>query len=422
MVADVIAAERRSARRGWSVVAGAFGVMFAGFGCAYSFSAFFTPLQEAFATSRAALSWIFSTAVFLYFLLGAVSGPLADRLGPRGVTLIGLFVTGLGFVLASRADALWQIYVGYGLGVGIGIGFAYVPAIGAVQLWFVRKRGLASGIAVSGIGVGTLVMPKVAEWLIDGFGWRSAFLWLGLFAIVGGGIAALFIDASPRRHGLLPDGGVADRDFVSAAPLEGMALRDVIRSYPFRLLYAAWFFVSIGLFVPFVHLVPFAQDRGIPYATAVTLFTLVGVGSTAGRFCIGPIADRLGRRCSLAAMYLGVAAMTAWWFFANEVWEIAVFALVFGAFYGGFVALAPALLVDYFGARNASGVIGFAYTGVALGTLIGPTLAGYAFDAFQSYALPIAAGAATSLVGAILVWIAPEPASYKAGSGLPKAA
>ena len=114
-----IAAEhRRSARRGWSVVAGAFGVMFAAFGCTYCFSAFFMPLQDAFDASRAALSWIFSIAVFIYFLLGAVSGPLADRVGPRGMTLAGLVIIGAGLIVASQAEALWQVYLGYGVGVG----------------------------------------------------------------------------------------------------------------------------------------------------------------------------------------------------------------------------------------------------------------------------------------------------------------
>src|SRR3954466_5023928 len=103
---DDAAARRRSKRRGWSVVASAFGVMFAAFGCTYAFSAFFTPLQEAFAASRAALSSVFSIAVFLYFVLGAVSGPLAAPLGPRGMTLGGFFAIGVGFALASRAQGL----------------------------------------------------------------------------------------------------------------------------------------------------------------------------------------------------------------------------------------------------------------------------------------------------------------------------
>jgi MFS family permease len=386
--------------------------MFAAFGCTYCFSAFFTPLQDAFGASRAALSWIFSIAVFIYFLLGAVSGPLADRVGPRGMTLSGLVIIGLGLIAASQARELWHIYLGYGLGVGIGVGFAYVPAIGAVQPWFVRQRGLASGLAVSGIGVGTLVMPKAAELLIDWLNWRGAFIALGLFAIVAGGLAALFIDGPPQRRGLLPDGGVAGGAIAFPAP-EGMSLRETVRTRPFRLLFVACFFVSIGLFIPFVHLVPYAQDQGIPYATAVTLFTLVGVGSTLGRFCLGGIADRLGRRRSLGGMYFGVAVMMGFWYTADQVWEVAVFALVYGTFYGGFVALAPALLVDYFGPKNASGIIGIAYTGVAVGTLIGPTFAGYTFDHTRSYDPAIALSALCSLVAAVLVWMAPEPAAAK---------
>ena len=403
------AARKRSARRGWSVVAGAFGVMVAGFGCTYAFSAFFIPLQEAFAASRAALSWAFSIAVFLYFVLGAVSGPLADRLGPRGMTLAGLAVIGIGFAVASRAEALWQVYAGYSLGIGIGVGLSYVPAVGAVQRWFVAKRGLASGIAVSGIGVGTLVMPKVAEWLIDAFSWRGAFLILGLFAIVGGGAAALLIDGAPERHGMLPDGGVSDASRAASPPAEGMTLSETVRSTAFRMLYAAWFLVSVGLFIPFVHLVPFAEDQGIAHGTAVTLVALVGLGSTLGRFFLGGVADRLGRRQSLAGMYLGLALMMVWWFFSREAWQLAIFAVVYGTFYGGFVALAPALLVDYFGPRNASGIIGFAYTGVAVGSLLGPAAAGYAFDLAQSYALPIAGSAGFTFLAALLVWIAPEP-------------
>ena len=404
------AALRRSARRGWIVVAASFAVMFAGFGCAYAFSAFFASLQASFDASRGALSWAFSIAVCLYFALGAVSGPLADRLGPRGMALFGMAVIGIGFAAMGQARALWQVYAGYGLGIGIGVGFAYVPSVGAVQRWFVRRRGFASGLAVSGIGVGTLVVPKVAEWLIEAQGWRGAAVTLGFLAVLVGGGAALLVDGAPERRGFGPDGGLAamGADGAARAPA-GMALRDVLRSRPFGLLYAAAFVVSLGLFVPFVHLVPFVEDRGIAHSTAVTLFTLVGLGSTLGRFCLGGIADRLGRRRSLAGMYLGLALMLAWWLAADSAWKIAVFALVFGTCYGGFLALPPALLVDYFRARNASGVIGLCYTSVGLGTLIGPPLAGYAFDLFGSYALPIAGSAVTALLGAVLVSLMPEP-------------
>ena len=210
---------RRSARRGWRVVAAAFLVMFATFGCAYSFSAFFSPLQASFGASRGALSWVLSIAISLFFIIGAVSGAVADRIGARAMALAGSLIVGLGLLLAAQAQALWQVYLGFGLGIGLGVGISYVPSVGAVQRWFVRRRGLASGIAVAGIGAGTLCMPKIAEWLIDAYGWRAAYVLLGAFAVLVAGTAALFIDASPQQHGFLPDGGVASGE-TAPEPLQ----------------------------------------------------------------------------------------------------------------------------------------------------------------------------------------------------------
>jgi OFA family oxalate/formate antiporter-like MFS transporter len=167
---------------GWFVVAAAFAVTFVGFGCAYTFSAFVEPLQRDFGASRGSVSLVFSLAGFLYFGLGIVSGPLADRFGSRRLAVAGMVLTGLGLMAASAARCLTEVYAAYGMGVGLGVGCAYVPAIGAVQRWFVRRRGFASGMAVSGIGVGTLVMPPLASFLIESLGWRGAYLVLGALA------------------------------------------------------------------------------------------------------------------------------------------------------------------------------------------------------------------------------------------------
>ena len=152
---------------GWLVVAAAFAVTFVGFGSAYTFSAFLEPLQRDFGASRGSVSLVFSLAGFLYFGLGIISGPLADRFGSRRLAFTGMVLTGLGLAAAGAARNLVEVYAAYGIGVGVGLGCAYVPAIGAVQRWFVRRRGFASGLAVSGIGVGTLVMPPLATQLID---------------------------------------------------------------------------------------------------------------------------------------------------------------------------------------------------------------------------------------------------------------
>src|SRR5437016_4107120 len=112
--------------RGWLVVAGAFAVTFVGFGSAYTFSAFLESLQKDFGASRGSVSLVFSLAGFLYFGLGVLSGPLADRWGSRRLAVAGMVLVGLGLALAGQARSLTQIYLAYGLGVGLGVGASYV--------------------------------------------------------------------------------------------------------------------------------------------------------------------------------------------------------------------------------------------------------------------------------------------------------
>ena len=133
------------------------------------------------------------------------------------------------------------------------------------------------------------------------------------------------------------------------------------------------------------------------------LLGAIGVGSTAGRFFLGGLADRLGRSLSLAAMFAGMALAFVIWFFSVSLWPLAVFALVYGLFYGGLVALLPAVDADYFGATNLGGMIGLISLGIAFGTLIGPSAAGFAFDVSQSYTLPILASAAAYLLAAAIL-------------------
>ncbi|KVS37692.1 MFS transporter [Burkholderia cepacia] len=410
---------------GWYVVAAAFAVTFVGFGSAYTFSAFVESLQRDFAASRGQISLVFSLAGFLYFGFGIVSGPLADRFGSRRLAVAGMLLTAAGLAAAGAAHTLMQVYVAYGLGVGFGVGCAYVPSVGAVQRWFVRRRGFASGLAVAGIGVGTLVMPPLASTLIAQVGWRGAYFTLAVIAVVIGAGMSLLIENDPRGRGLLPDGEAAHEPGggaqvtghgagapvsaaagcqpVAASAPAGATVREAVMSRPFASLYAACLACSFGVFVPFVHLVPYALDHGVAPSTAVLLLGAIGVGSTAGRFFLGGLADRFGRRASLLAMFAGMAVALVAWAGAGTVATLAAFALVFGVFYGGWVAVLPAVVMDYFGGRNVSGIIGVLYTSVAFGTLIGPAAAGFIYDAGGGYLVPILASAAANAIAFAIV-------------------
>jgi MFS family permease len=407
---------------GWLVVAGGFGVTFVGFGCVYSFSAFIDSLQQDFGASRGSVSLVFSLAGFLYFAVGTVSGPLADRFGSRRTALIGMILIGVGLALASMAQNLAQVYAAYGLGVGLGVGFSYVPAMGAVQRWFIKHRGFASGLASSGIGAGTLVVPPLVALLISQLGWREAYVALGASATMVGVAAALLIENDPRDRGLHPDG---NSDIAASPPgpaaasasAAGLSIAEAVKSKRFLGLYAACLFCAFGVFVPFVHLTPYAIDHGMAKSSAVLLVSVIGVGSTVGRFFLGGIADRLGRRLSLLAMFAGMAASLLIWAVSTTFWPLAIFAFMFGVAYGGWVALLPSVVMDYFGGCNVSGIIGVLYTSAGIGTLVGPSAAGFAFDVSGSYTVPILVSAAGNVIAALIMAMTSESAAGdKAGA------
>ena len=375
---------------GWVVVAAAFALMFVGFGAAYSFAAFFTAFESEFGATRGDVALVFSVAAFLWFLCGAPGGVAADRFGARRVCAVGVACLVAALFLASRAGSLEALYASYSIGIGLGVGLVYVPSVGAVQPWFAANRALASGIAIAGIGAGNIAGPLLAAWWIGLFGWRGACDALALFVLLLGGTAALLI----RTKESLPRQGHA-----------GATLGEALRTTPFWLLYGSLVLSCVGLFVPMVHLGPYAQDVGYSPAQGVTLVSLIGLGSLLGRFTIGPFADRLGRETSLATMYAGLGAMLLLWWLASAWWLLALFAIGFGMFYGAYVALLPTIVMDLYGARSVSGIIGFLYTGAGLGTLLGPWLAGAAYDALGAYDVPIALGAALSFLAAGCVWL-----------------
>ena len=383
---------------GWYVVAGAFAVLFCGFGSAYSFGVFFGPLQQEFGATRASVSLVFAIAAALYFSIGALGGMLADRFGPRRVVASGILFMALGLIAASRAASLLQVYVFYGLGVGFGVGMVYVPAVGAVQRWFLRRRGLASGLATMGTGLGTLCVPLIAAALIAAWSWRDAFMTLGIGVLLIGGLGASRFVAEPGLLGLQPDNESALPD-AGKRGNGGFTLRGALQTGFFWRLYLSQSLITVGVGVTFAHLVPYAEDLGLNRATAVACLSLVGLGSAAGRLGLGSLADRLGRLRALILFYACLAASYLVWLVATSVWTIAIFAAIFGLFSGGFIAVMPAFIADYFDGPNVSGVIGVQYTAPGVAMLGAPVFAGFVFDRYGSYNLAIIVSFITAVVG-----------------------
>ncbi|MBN8953026.1 MULTISPECIES: MFS transporter [unclassified Rhizobium] len=387
--------EEADTREGWKVVAATHVLTAVTFGGAYSFSATLPGLAAEFSASRGEIALVFSISAFLFYSLGAIAGPLADRWSPRNLNLLGLAAMILGYIGASRAGSLLSLYIWYGFGVGFGIGLSYVPALGAVQSWFVRKRSLASGIATAGIGLGTLILPFAVGQALPSIGWRGCFIALACI-VAGFGLPAAMLMRKRRDNNQISSNSGANASVIW-------------RDSRFYLFYLVLILSSFCTFIPYVHIVAAAQDLGLSIQDGTTLVGLIGVGNVIGRFFLAGLGDRLGRRRLLASLTFAVAASFALWATASGMVQLALFALTFGMSYGGCVGLYPAVAADLFGTRNIGAVIGYLYTAVGIAALIGPTGAGFIFDHTGSYFGPIvASGLAALLAGFLALRLGPK--------------
>jgi MFS family permease len=364
-------------RRAWVVVWATFVCLAVIFGVSYSFAAFFENFAKEFAAQRADVSWIFGLCGLVYFVLGAGGGLLADRWGPRLVCMTGMVFIAIGLFLTSLAQSLATVYLSYGLLVGLGIAFVYTPSIASVQPWFNKRRGLASGIASSGIGAGTLILPVVVSYLLAEVNWRVALQMMSAGVLLIGLSAGFLLKRAPDLTG------------STRGQLPGLSLSTALKTPAFKWLYMGTLLGAPVMFVPFAHISAAARDAGLPDAQAVGLVGLIGIGSLVGRFAIGWLADRLGRVKTLMLMQCLMGLSYLIWAGAQDRWMFALFALWFGLSYGSIVSLLPAICMDLFGGRAVSAIIGTLYTGAALGNLLGPVLAGQVFDMTQSYTLVI---------------------------------
>ncbi len=372
--------------QGWRVVAVAFTAMFTTFGIAYSFGAFLLPVSEELGAGRGATAAVFSLTTLAFFGLGGLSGPAVDRFGPRRVVLVGTAALGLGLLLTSRATSLWQAYLGHGLGVGLAVACCYVPLVAVVGAWFERRRTVAVGVAVSGIGLGTLVGAPAAAALIEAVGWRDAYLVLGAAGVVLLLGCAALVQPAPVTVGAVQ-----------------VPLLPRLRTRSYAVLYAAGLLLSVALFVPFVHLPAFAESRGAGAVAAAALVGVIGAASVVGRLALGALAGRLGVLRTYQGCFVLMAGSFVLWLGAPSYTRLVVFAVLLGVGYGGFVALGPPLVADIFGVQGLGALLGVLYTSAAVGSAVGPPLAGVLIGDGSGYGTAVLVSLAVASVSAVLV-------------------
>jgi MFS family permease len=401
---------------GWVITGIVFLNLAMAYGAQYSFGVFFPSLIEEFGWKRQNLSGAFSLYTFLYSTFGFFLGRLTDRLGPRRILIFGSIFLGGGIALISQISAPWHLYVVYGFFASWGMSATYVTANPIIVKWFIVRRGLAVGLAQSGLGIGIILIPPLVSSLILHFGWRFACIALGAGVFIVLFTMAFFLIGHPEIIGQSPDGrrklsssaapGIPPEAFLRE---ETWSVGEAIRTKSFWVLTSAFFCTWLFVFLPLVHLVIFALDIGLSRETSLAALSVLGAASAFGRLVMGAISDRVGRKTALG-LSIGLQAFSWFWILGTgSSWMLILFAGVFGLSYGGVSAIFPSIVGDYFGRLKAASVIGAIFTLSGIAAAIGPVLGGYFYDLTHSYRSAFILGGFTNLLALGLVFIARPP-------------
>jgi MFS family permease len=379
------------------------------YGAQFSFGVFFSALLEEFGWSRAALSGAFSLYAFAYSGFAVVSGGLTDRWGPRAVVATGGIFLGTGWIAMSFTHSLWHPYVFYGVVAALGMSTAFVPCGATVARWFIRRRGLAVGLASAGGSLGAFALPPIAQLLVSSVGWRWAYVIFGSAILLTLNALAPLMKRDPESLGLTPDGDPTAPPESGGLPRgRDYTIGQAMRSRAFWVLFALFAATWIPVFTPVVHLVPLARGLGVDPMLAATLVSALGMAAIAGRLVLGTLSDRVGRRPALGiglglqvAAFLGFAV-------AGSLSGLYAASIAFGFSYGAISALFPAVVADFFGRGRAGSLVGLLFAMAGSMAAWGPLGAGFIYDRTGSYGPAWMGSAALNVVAlGLLRWARP---------------
>jgi len=406
---------------GWWVVLASFisGLYVAG-AIFYSFTAFIDPLVAEFGWSYTQISLASSLRGLEMGIFAPIVGILLDRYGPRRIMMVGMSIIGLSLVWLSFIQSLVTFYgcfllLAFGAG-----GCTSVVVMSAVANWFRKKVGLAMGIAVCGFGASGLLVPVVVK-LIEVFGWRNAFLYLGIGAWMIAIPLSMIIRNRPEDYGMLPDGEtVTANDFGvrREEPEADISFGQALKNRSFLLIVSAEWIRMMTVGTVITHVMPYLTSIGIPRSMAGFISAGIPLCSMIGRFGFGWIGDYRDKRYMIA-IGLGMMGLGLILFLNlhDSPGIVLVFLLTFAPGYGGGMSLRGAIIREYFGRAAFGKMVGLTMGVSSVAGIIGPTLGGWVFDTFNSYA-PLWVGfAVLNLTGIVLILMVKPYQDEKWGKG-----
>jgi MFS family permease len=418
---------RRRLHPAWSVAAVAFVALIGAAGFRAAPGVLMVPLQEEFGTSRGVLSAAVGINLVLFGLTAPFAAALIDRFGIRRVTAIALVLVSAGSALSVFITTGWQLVFTWGLMIGLGTGsMALVFAATVANRWFVKRRGLVTGILTAGSATGQLIFLPLIAWVAGGAGWRAASLIIAAAALVVVPLVLVFLRDRPADLGLTPYGAPPDYreptpvDAGSAAGRAIGPLRQASHSRTFWALAAGFAICGAttnGLIG--THFVPAAHDHGLPQTTAAGLLAVVGIFDIVGTIASGALTDKVNPRILLAIYYAlrGVGLLMLPALLSDTVHvSIIAFVVVYGLDWVATVPPTVALCREAFGEQGTV-VFGWVFAAHQLGAALMSVVAGVLRDAVGDYTLAWFSAAALCAVAAgISLGIRRLPAGWPGSS------
>lgn len=389
---------------GYNIVAACFVIQGVSIGMIVAYGVFFKEFVSEFGWSRTIISGASSLNFLMTGAFGIFAGRLNDKIGPRVLVLAASILLGISYMLMSRLQTPWQLYVLYGASVGIGLATNDIISISTMARWFIRRRGSMTGIAKVGTGFGQLAIPLIASALIAGYGWRNAYLILGAMVLVTLGMCSQVLRRDPQGMGLLPDGKAVESIPREAEAVEsGVVLRKASLTVQFWALCLAMFAALFCMMTIIVHIVPHAIDLGLAPAIAASILSTVGGVSMVGRLLIGMANDWIGGKRSLIIAFTFMLCALIWIQVADKSWMLFLFAILYAFAHGGiFTVISPAL-AELFGTGSHGVIFGIVMFSGYIGGAVGPLMAGHVFDVTGSYQIVFLVLAGMAAVGLLLV-------------------
>lgn len=387
---------------GYTIVIAALVIIILSHGSRYAFGVFFKPVLTEFGWTRAATSGAFTLSLMINGLLGIAMGGLTDKFGPRIIlTLCGL-LTGMGYILMSQIDELWQLYLFYGVIVGIGMGGFWVPLLSTIARWFVKRRNIMTGITLTGTGIGMLILSPLSNWLISVYDWRLSYIILGLVILAGIFASSQFVKRDPGQIGEVPD-GYSDITHQQREPLvKELSVIEAVHTRQLWVAFAMFICFGFAVFSIVVHVAAHVTDLGNSASVAATVLAFTGGLSILGRIVMGVIADRIGNRRSFIVGFILMISSLLVLMVATEIWMFYLFAIIFGFAFGGMGVSESPLIARLFGLSSHGTIFGIVAFGFTLGSATGPLFVGYIFDVTGSYQFAFLFLVTISIIGLIL--------------------